>query len=298
MYGKGENILNHLKTENASAHNSSDDILISYDLQSGTYLKGLSDNIDFRDRYCAMLAEKIESLTSFDSILEIGIGEGITFGKLMQNFRKKPSRMFGFDISLSRVLFAQHYFKDIGLGDVTLFTSDLFNIPLPDNSIDVVFTSHAIEPNGGREREALEELCRIAKKYIVLLEPSYESAPEEGKQRMEKHGYIRNLPQTALDMGLNVIYNQLFEVNYNPLNPSFLTIIEKESAEENTPGFICPNTGKNLEKINEHLLYSREGFLAYPVINDIPCLLSENAILSFHLLNDFQDFKARNGISY
>lgn len=66
----------------------------------------------------------------------------------------------------------------------------------------------------------------------------------------------------------------------------------------NFTGFICPNTGKNLEFISDNLLYSPEGFLAYPVINSIPCLLSENAILAFHLNTDYEKFKKENNIEY
>ena len=66
-----------------------------------------------------------------------------------------------------------------------------------DNAIDVVYTSHSIEPNGGREEEALLELYRIAKKYVVLLEPCYEKASSAARKRMEKHNYITNLFDTV-----------------------------------------------------------------------------------------------------
>jgi ubiquinone/menaquinone biosynthesis C-methylase UbiE len=32
-----------------------------------------------------------------------------------------------------------------------LVVADLFHIPFADNSVDVVYTSHSLEPNGGRE---------------------------------------------------------------------------------------------------------------------------------------------------
>ena len=298
LYDNGTNILRHLKSKNGSETNSTDDILISYDLQSGTYLKGLSKDIEFRNRYCKSLARKISDLGQFDSILEVGTGEGITLGKLIQNFEKRPKKIYALDISLSRLIFAQHYFSDISLDNISLFTADLFNIPLPDNSIDIVFTSHAIEPNGGNEKAALTELYRIAKKFVVLLEPSYENASIEGQERMDRHGYIKNLPGYAKELNQKVIYNELFEVNYNPLNPSGLTIIEKNTDDVNQADFICPNTGQILINYNENLLYSPKGYLAYSVIKSIPCLLKENAILSYHLMTDFQKFKKDNNLKY
>ena len=44
---------------------------------------------------------------------------------------------------------------------------DMFNLPITDDSIDLVYTVHALEPNGGKEKEALKELYRITKKYLM-----------------------------------------------------------------------------------------------------------------------------------
>lgn len=299
-YNRGENVIQFLRNIDNSDHNSINDILISYDLQSGTYLKSLSENAEFKLNYARSIAEIIETLMpdGIQSLMEVGTGEATTLGIMAKNLKTIPDNVFGFDISVSRTLFARNFLDEINLPLVKLFTANLFEIPLMDNSIDVIYTSHSIEPNGGNEKTALKELYRVARKYIVLIEPSYEFASEEGKLRMEKNGYIKHLARHASKLGYKVIENKLFKYSINPLNPSGITIIEKLTAEENDCMLVCPATRKRLSEYNQNLLYSEESALAYPVINNIPCLLIENAILATHLKTDFQKFKEENNINF
>lgn len=50
---------------------------------------------------------------------------------------------------------------------MTYFTNDLIKIPLPDNSIDIVTTLDAIEPNKNDANKILIGLWRITKKYYL-----------------------------------------------------------------------------------------------------------------------------------
>jgi len=144
--------------------------------------------------------------------------------------------------------------------DSFLFMGDLFNIPLADNSIDIVYTSHSLEPNSGREKEALLELMRVTKKYLILLEPAYEFASIKAQKRMEKHGYIKNLHSTAMFLGLNVIEHRLFDVHSNSLNPTGLMIIEKDSKNNKVVHnpLICPITKIPLELVKIHILQKKD----------------------------------------
>ena len=301
LYERGENIIQYLRSSDNADTNSINDILISYDLQSGTYLKSLSENSEFKERYAESIAAVIEELLpagNLKSIMEIGVGEATTLGLMIKNLKSIPEDILGFDISLSRILFAQNFLKEINLPPVKLFTANLFEIPLKDDSVDIVYTSHSIEPNGGNEKTALKELFRVARKYVILLEPSYEFATEEGKSRMEKNGYVKYLAKHATELGYKVIENKLFDLSINHLNPTGITIIEKLSMGDETTELVCPATRTKLNIYNHNLLYSDESFLAYPVIENIPCLLTENAILSFHLKTDFQHFKQQNNLSF
>ena len=173
-------------------------------------------------------------------------------------------------------------------GNVFLFMANLFNIPLADDLIDIVYTSHSIEPNGGKEREALLELMRITKKYLILLEPAYEFASTEAKKRMMKHGHIKTLYSTAISLGLNVIEHRLFDLCSNPLNPTGLMVIKKDVKNSKTIDnpLICPISKSPLELI-KNSYFSKKGMLVYPVIDGVPCLLCDNAVIATHYTDNF-----------
>jgi uncharacterized protein YbaR (Trm112 family) len=213
--------------------------------------------------------------------MEVGVGEATLMSPLMK--KKDPSNLlkkFGFDISWSRVRYGYDHSRSFSQ-DIQLFTANLFDIPLPDNSVDVVYTSHSLEPNGGNEKNALKELYRVASGYIVLLEPDYEGGSPEARARMENHRYVRNLKQHAQELGYEVIEDRSFEVYINPLNPTRLTIIRKAAAPRSEPSFICPVSKTTLSK-NRGNWFSEETGILYPEVDHIPCLLEQNAILASH----------------
>lgn len=288
LYNSGENVIQYLKSLDNSEKNNIEDILISYDIQAGIYTSRADINREIRDVYCDNLANILSGLEPFDSLLEVGVGEASTLGNLLLKLKNTPKNIYGFDISWSRIKYANEFINTLDFSDVKnieLCTGDLFNPPFPDNSIDVVYTSHSIEPNGGMESAALKSLYRIAKKYIVLLEPAYELANDESRARMKKNGYVTNLYETAVKLGYNVLKHELFVPTFNPLNPTSLIVIKKaETEESNSSQFACPITHSLLEK-KKSAYYAEGALLAYPILDEIPCLLPENAIIASHFLD-------------
>ncbi len=298
LYANGGNIIQYLKSIGSNDKNTIEDILISYDFQAGTYLQSFSKNQEYNSQYCSCISELIDKIENVQSIIEVGVGEATTLNTVIRNLKKKPSNIFGFDISWSRLKFAKELINDFKLNEVKLFAANLFEIPLLDNSIDVVYTSHSIEPNGGKEEEALKELYRITNKYLILLEPSFEFANDEAKARMKRNGYVTKLYETAKNLGYKIAEHRLFDYSANPLNPTGLMIIEKNEISSNKSNLVCPISKTELTSFNESLLYSKESFLAYPVIEGIPCLLKENSILASHLLTDYEEYKSGHNISF
>lgn len=279
LYLENKNIMAYLRDLKGNDYNSTEDIMISYDFQAGTYVDEYKSNTSFTKSYCNHLAKTLEQLGEYESLLEVGVGEATTLGPLTLTLNKSKLRTYGFDLSWSRIRCANRFCAELGIDKVELFTGDLFCAPIKDNSIDIVYTSHSIEPNGGREEEALKELYRITRKYLVLLEPAYELAQEEARQRMKRHGYITKLYSTARNLDYKIIEHRLFDICSNSLNPTGLMIVDKTIQSNKLDPICCPITKTDLIRTNDSL-FSQESLLAYPIIGGIPCLMPQNAVIA------------------
>lgn len=283
QYKRGENITALLRGD--EVQNSEEMIEVAYDLQTGSYVSALQDESTrlHKQQYGREIASIISEFGETQTIMEAGVGEATTLSFVLQQL--DVPQAFGFDISWSRLCMAKEWLEAEGLLDrCNLFTGSLFEIPLPDNSIDVVYTSHSIEPNGGHEEAALRELYRVAGKWLILLEPAFDLAEIEAKQRMQKHGYCINLFSAINSLGYDVVRHELFPLAINPLNPTGITIIRKPEVSRNPPALCCPVTRGELVPVNG-AMFSPQHLAAYPVLEGIPCLRSENAIVASRLLS-------------
>jgi len=282
MYENNQNISAFLRRKMSLDYNSTEIIEISYDLQTGSYVAAMEQEamIKHKSEYSREIASTILSLCKPESILEAGIGEATTMSGVLKNIGSEV-KSYGFDLSWSRVAYAQKWLHKNGIKHTRLCSGDLFNIPFLDNSIDIVYTSHSIEPNGGNEEAILRELYRIARKYVILLEPGYEFATNESKKRMESHGYCKDLKGISEFLGYDVLESKLFPYSARASNPTAITIIRKEGNAEKitTDVFACPKFKTPLLNIGG-MMYSPEALVVYPVIADIPCLRRENGIFA------------------
>lgn len=287
LYNKNINIIDYLKRLDGNEKNCIEDILISYDFQAGTYIDSYKESIKLKQKYGFKLAKEIEQLGKFNSMLEVGVGEATTLAPLLQNMKEVPEKIYGFDISWSRIKYARKFLYELNIKNVNLFTGDLFLSPLKSNSIDIVYTNHSIEPNGGREEEALKELYRITNKYLILLEPAYELANDYAKKRMLENGYITCLYNKAKELGFNIIKYELFGINENDLNPTGIMIIKKQTEEKiiSQNNICCPITKADIKKY-DNVYFSEKSLLSYPIIDGIPCLLPQNAIITTKFLDN------------
>lgn len=156
------------------------------------------------------------------------------------------------------------------------------NLPLPNKSIDIIISRHALEPNGGYLKECLDSLFRVSRNKVILFEPHYERANSEGKKRFNRHGYIKNIKKTINICG--GILEEIFplQVNYNKLNPISCFIITPPNTiktQSQKPQFSIPGTNYLLKKKSNFYLSQETGFV-FPVLEKIPLLNINHAILA------------------
>ncbi len=286
-YERGENITALLKGLDGTKQNTEENIELAYDLQTGSYVKALDDPAALRHKelYTQAIADVFRGLGPITSLLEGGVGEGTTLSHVLDALDSPSVAAFGFDLAWSRVRCARSWLDSRGHSGVGLSAASLFHAPYADSSFDVVYTSHSIEPNGGHEPAILAELFRVTSRYLVLLEPAYELAPNEAKQRMDQHGYCKDLVGHAEQLGMKVLRHELFPHSANPLNPTAMTVIEKSaSVGPVVPQYACPSFRTTLTQFSD-CFYSEESARAYPIIGGIPCLRRESAIIASKYLD-------------
>lgn len=242
LYKSGYNIEEYLRMRFNKNKNTIKIIRMSYEARSGCDMDFMKDNKwkKFQENYTKEIAGIIMGLCYPEYILEAGVGEGITLCGVLQELKSRTNyqiarlrgydiNAFGFDISSKRLEIAKRWLIKNNVNNVILKNGNLLHIPFNSNYMDVVYTSHAIEPNGGKEIPILKELYRVARKYILLFEPGYEFSDDDAKNRMDRLKYCKGIKETAISLGYNVIKHEPFKYTARKENPTVLTIIKKDN---------------------------------------------------------------------
>lgn len=287
-FGRGENITQLLRAQ--SQVNTSEAIELVYDLQAGSYVDAVKKDDRFFIEFGKEAAGYIDThLQDGDVLLDAGTGEMTVLGFILESLKTSWAKAYAFDISWSRIYkgreYAQQRWAEL-FKRVELFVGDIKTVPLPDKSVDITITNHALESNGGALDDLLEQLMRVTRRKLVLFEPCYELNSPEGQQRMDRLGYIKGVEQTVERLGGKLLERKKFNNIINPLNPTTCFVIEPAPSQSNptVPSFSLPGTSHLLnEKVDEFLFNKRVG-VSFPVLRGIPLLKPSNAILASALL--------------
>jgi ubiquinone/menaquinone biosynthesis C-methylase UbiE len=284
LYRNGANVVDHLKRTLGEQYNTEQIVETAYDLQAGSYVDYVSKHAAEEAEYQSQVAAYLrEVLSPGDSIADVGTGEMTTLAPVAAASYAEVGAAYAIDISLSRLFVGRKFLREQVSAELARkiqpLAATLFRLPFASDSIDVLWTSHALEPNGGRELEAITELARVARKHLVLFEPSYERNTEQGKQRMARLGYIKNLEGVIASLpGLELERVVRMPRPDEDPNASYAHVIRKKqvgAAVEPAP--CCPLSRGRLERRGGYL-YSAHSLLAYPVIEEIPVLRIEKGI--------------------
>lgn len=284
-YENDENITQNLRLMMGLEENSAFIIEVSYDLQAGTYVKSVLHNAEYYEKYHAEYSSILRSVFekhSVNTCLDVGAGELTTLVGVMNNLADCNIDFYALDISVNRIKhglkYCSEYLKQ-GVKNPSCFAADIYEIPLPSNSIDFVISSHALEPNGGRERNVMSEVLRVAKYGAVLFEPSFEDNSDEGQERMSRLGYVKGLPEAIDAVGGKLVDKIRVENISNPLNPTYAFVIEKvqqqKQAADRGVYFTDPGSEHPLE-LKDNWYRSTETGLVYPVLDGVPILRTQN----------------------
>jgi len=305
-YKKGLNINLFLKEINSDCSDKkqiSDEIALSYDLQSGSYIKSFYDYEERSTKFVEYIYQTLLDLNVFNilnnnsdcfNICDFGTGEGTHFSVFLKllNQKELSYNPFAMDISLSRLDVAREFLTKLSLPNMPkLFLGDLVAIPILDNAIDICISMNSIEPNRGNEERILSELIRVSRNYIVLAEPLYETASNAQKERMDKFRYIKELRTKLYDNNeIEIIHESLIDSKLTPnlLNRTSLIIAKKKKNQdyevhkkENI--FACPIEKVALKKLKNFWI-SNLG-TCFPEINDFPIFSSNNVLAYFKQAN-------------
>lgn len=135
-------------------------------------------------------------------VLDLGCGTG----KFMQKFYKDTIRYYGLDLSNEQINIAK---KKVKSNNVDFICCSAENIPLPDNSVDVIISTWVLGTilENDRRNQVLNEMKRVLKKdgSIYLVENDIGGEFEKIRNRypnitrtkeyndwIESHGFICN----------------------------------------------------------------------------------------------------------
>ena len=169
-----------------------------YDKIAGSYLKNYMNNdnqkyiakldsdqvVEIFASYKDYIAETVANTyveTNSASILEVGAGELTLLVEVLKRIRdknKQINQVAALDISLNRLLVGKKLIDNSKVKIDYLAKANAEKIPYKSNSFDFVFTSHCIEQVPHLFKNILDELMRVTRKYVVLVEPSYESGTD------------------------------------------------------------------------------------------------------------------------
>jgi ubiquinone/menaquinone biosynthesis C-methylase UbiE len=137
-----------------------------YFMQTDNYRKHKSKNPlkkFFINNFFNNVFSFIENL-KIDSVLDVGCGEGFTLKAIKQ--KGISNKLIGIDSSMEAIALGKKENPSLDLR-----VGDIYNLKFKDKSFDLVISTEVLE-HLEKPQDALRELARVSKKYILLSVPN------------------------------------------------------------------------------------------------------------------------------
>ena len=110
----------------------------------------------------------LSNVSSGTKVLDVGCGEG-TLSVMMA---QAGASVTGVDLSIPNIAACKSFAKEAGLDkNISFFFSDAEKLPFPDNSFDLVVSSHVLEHLPDFDK-GFRELMRVTKKRAIVAIPT------------------------------------------------------------------------------------------------------------------------------
>ena len=175
-----------------------------------------------RDFYVDQVAEQIQS-SDAKRILEVGCGTSLNLYLLSQRF---PDLHFeGIDITPERLEVGKKWFKTEKNFEPNVHLGDATQMAYEDNAFDIIYTVHCFEQIDQYALAATKEVCRVAKKKVVFLEPDYGSSNAAQRLFLKNHNYLVDFAKTIESVAPGKLEHRPLDTHVNLMNRTGLFVV-------------------------------------------------------------------------
>jgi SAM-dependent methyltransferase len=167
------------------------------------------------DHYRSM-ANFVTALADIDSVLDVGCGSGFLACHLAGSGRYRT--VAGVDAAAPRAAGARLHGRLAGLPAIDFRQMSMDRLDFPDRSFDLVVTSFALEQSGSALGRVISELRRVARKFLVLFEPTTEFFPTLASMwHLPANGWANQYARVLSEARLSyAVRPNLLSQYYNP----------------------------------------------------------------------------------
>jgi len=122
------------------------------------------------------------------TLLDIGCGPG----HFLWSFKDKFSKLIGLDYSQHMLKLASEQLNKVGI-DAEFFQGSCWDLPLPDNFVDITLQVDVCMHIGG-SWDSIKEMIRVSKKYVVFTGPSFESFDNVMDKKIASASFAVSIP--------------------------------------------------------------------------------------------------------